>query len=512
MRVEMNNKDDHQVETNVKESDIEKEQIPSLENLDWRREKISVMDIELDRENPRLNMTKEATNRDIINELFKTAKIEDLIPSILEYGHLYPGENPIVIEEKSKYIVVEGNRRVCSLQCIINTELVPIEKRQRIKEMIESSNIDISSLAKIEVYVSPRRDDAQRIITARHTKYQILQWPYVTKWRRDYNSFIKYKTVEEVANHLVEDIKDIKKNLKNYSLLRYVWDMPCWDLYEREGLKRNDLEGSALEWHMSSLENILEIDFDKDYNIKSRLKDEKFNYVLEKFIRSLYLNGEPKVDTRVKTDAFKGILNLWMQEYENTHKNPTQGGHEEDNRSNIPKKEGDPNGRGSTTSLGSKEDKRKTKGKRPEIFFGSLNREIKVHDPRLIRLTYELSKNDMKDRPATGIILARALIESSLLFRIKQKNLTEKLKQENKGLSIEDIRMYKVVDFCIKHIEDLFLDHKKAEQSLRTVQSDHLRYMNSIVHSSWLDPTADKVAAIAGDSRELLRVILTDSP
>lgn len=151
------------------------------------------------------------------------------------------------------------------------------------------------------------------------------------------------------------------------------------------------------------------------------------------------------------------------------------------------------------------------KGKKPEKYFASLWKSITVDDNRLNRLTYELSKNDMKDRPASGILLTRSLIESALLYRIDKWGLTQALKDKNAGRAPADIKMNKVVQFCIDNVETLFSDSKNAMRSLQQIQSEHLNYMNSIVHNSWQDPTAGQIEKIAGNVRELLRTILTNS-
>ena len=52
---------------------------------------------------------------------------------------------------------------------------------------------------------------------------------------------------------------------------------------------------------------------------------------------------------------------------------------------------------------------------------------------------------------------------------------------------------------------------EKAMMKLEELTSSRLDYLNSIVHGSWLDPTPEKIRGIAGDMRELLRVILGDT-
>ena len=172
-----------------------------------------------------------------------------------------------------------------------------------------------------------------------------------------------------------------------------------------------------------------------------------------------------------------------------------------------------PNGKGNDTENGGSEKAktRKPRGGPPEHYFTSLYKDITVSDQRLIRLTYELANNNMKDRPAAGTLLIRALIESSIIYRIKKYKLDNDLKRSYQK-DIPDIKLSEILAFAIRHSADLFKDGKNAKKSLEKVQSDHRDYLNSIVHGSWLDPNAGEIERIAGTTRELLRTILTDAP
>ncbi len=486
------------------------DEIPESGKKSWKRIKIDVNEIELDNENPRLNLSNNATKTEIISALFEESKIDGLINSILEKKGLFPGEDIIVIKESDKYKVIEGNRRVCSLQCILNAEFIPKEKREEIKEMIKNSETKPEDLKEVEVVISPSRDDAQIIITARHTKYQIEKWNYVPKWRRDYNAFKKLNSIEAVCKYLGEDYEDVKKYLRNYSFLQYVLQMTCWTKSEREILSKNDLEGSLIEWHMHAILDIFIIKFTEEFELKTEIPNKKLDFVLENLIRSFYLNGKPKINTRTDKQTFRGTLNEWMKEWDN--KNKDNGNNPKGEPTNGERKTSNEDGDSKikTPPKNNPKDINK-KGRKPEKYFSSLYKSITVDDNRLIRLTYELSKNDMKDRPATGVLLARSLIESSLLYRIDKWGLTQALRNENKKKSPEEIRMNRVIQFCINHVQELFSDSNNARISLQKIQSEHLNYMNSIVHNSWQDPSAGEVEKIAGNARELLRTILTKS-
>ena len=117
----------------------------------------------------------------------------------------------------------------------------------------------------------------------------------------------------------------------------------------------------------------------------------------------------------------------------------------------------------------------------------------------------------MKSRPASGVLLARALIESALFYRIKYKKMDDKLKNTYKK-DINYINLQELLTFSINNVNTLFQDHSKSLEVLKKIQSEHRPYMNSIVHGDWIDQTTEEIKRIAGTTRELLRTILTDSP
>ena len=121
--------------------DIESSEAP--ENLNGNGEKINIntMEIKLDDNNPRLNLKADASQNDIRQSLFEQEDIMGLIDSIVENGGLFPGENIIVLKTVNYYKVLEGNRRVCSLQCMIDPELAPSEYRDTIKNLLKDFDI-----------------------------------------------------------------------------------------------------------------------------------------------------------------------------------------------------------------------------------------------------------------------------------------------------------------------------------------------------------------------------------
>ena len=508
------------MEEGVKDINTQDE-LPKAGNKDWHVIKIDVNEIQLDNENPRLNINSNASKTDIIEALFEDASIDKLINSILEYNGLYPGESIILINENDKYKVIEGNRRVCSLQCILNPDLIPKEKREEIKAMIRNSEIKPDNLKTVEAVISPNRADAQQIITARHTQYQIEKWNYIQKWRRDYKAFEQTGSFDAACEYVKEDPDIVRKYLKNYSFLLYVWDMPCWTKEEREVLSKNDLEGSLLEWHMSSIQDILKIKFDKDFKLTSDLENKKFNFVVEKLIRSFYLNGYPKLNTRTDKSTFKNQLYQWMQEY-NNNKNENSNNSTNPN-SNNSKKSNSENGSDKTINKKTTVTKDGKKAERHPAYFKKLRVSENLSDTKLEHIVSEIEEIQVKKFPLSTLLLTRALIENSLIYRLRDKNMWDKFmeylkKYPSKGGTIKDrtgiFTLDDTIKYCINNINYLFSDvrdatlAKKALTTLQDKNSGIRKYLNDMVHESFETPSADHVQLIADDIRMLLEKIL----
>ena len=479
-------------------------ELPDGDGKDWPIVAVKVSDILLDSGNPRLNLPTNAVQAEIRRVLFKSEKIIKLIESIFDNSGLFPGENIIVMKEASKYRVLEGNRRVCSIQCILDPNLAPAEYREDIQDLKQNSSLDLGKLENLNVLVSPDWESAQPIITARHSQYQIEKWSYLSKWRRDYSEFLKLRDTKKVAQTLGEDESEVIGNLKKYSFVRYILDIPSWRNEEMQRLSDNDLPVSILSWHMSQeLIATLGISFSGEYDIETSIEPKKLEYVIVQFTKHAFLGIEPKITTRTKKEDVNELFQKWIKEFEEIPK-ISPGGQGSNN--------GGTNGKGQENGGTKKGGKsfNKHHGGPPERYFRSLDRDITVNDQRLKRLTYELAYNDMKDRPAAASLLLRALIESALFYRIDKYHLTQDLSREY-SKSINDIKLSELLAFAIKHSTDLFKDGKNAKKSLEKIQSDHRDYLNSIVHGSLFDPNAGEIERIAGTTRELLRTILTES-
>ncbi len=136
----------------------------------WPRKSLKVDDIWLDTKNIRLddNLT---TQQEVINDLFVNEKAFEIVISIIENG-FFPDEPPVVIKENNKYVVIDGNRRVVALKAIQKPRIVPAQFTKKIINL--TSNI--IPLTTIDVHIARSREDAEKYLSAKHTKNTRRQW------------------------------------------------------------------------------------------------------------------------------------------------------------------------------------------------------------------------------------------------------------------------------------------------------------------------------------------------
>ena len=132
--------------------------------------RIHLSQLFLDSENPRHDTIE--NQRDIIEMLVKTEKIDKLAKDIAEQGTLSPLESVGVIplqESGDEYVVVEGNRRVCACMLLHNPDLCSKKKFRKKFEELSKKN-SIPNILECKIFSS--RDDADHWIQLRHEGQQ----------------------------------------------------------------------------------------------------------------------------------------------------------------------------------------------------------------------------------------------------------------------------------------------------------------------------------------------------
>lgn len=196
----------------------------------YAREQIKLEDILLDVDNPRFASYFErigkdkanATQQDIIDYLKKYESINVLSERIKDVKGLHPTELIACLKTGDKYVVLEGNRRVCACKELYNEYY---KSPDEVKF--------VNNIAKLEVVVYETRELAQSYISDKHID-GVKKWESIEKSCYYYRMFQEKRLlngtvpadeiVESIANQTVSKKNDVRDCIIKYGFYMSVYE------------------------------------------------------------------------------------------------------------------------------------------------------------------------------------------------------------------------------------------------------------------------------------------------
>jgi RHS repeat-associated protein len=127
----------------------------------WQTQNLDVLKIQLDRENPRVEIPAKATQAEIRLLLLQHEDVVDLAKDIIASAGLMAGEQIIVAKEGGKHVVLEGNLSTCACQLLVKPSLIPNEYKGKFPSV---GSTDLKNRLKtIPSAIAPNRDAAGNI-------------------------------------------------------------------------------------------------------------------------------------------------------------------------------------------------------------------------------------------------------------------------------------------------------------------------------------------------------------
>lgn len=267
----------------------------------WKKNhvQINIGELDLDLKNPRTDTgQKNITEGGIIKELLGE-NVLDLSKDVAENGYLAVS-TLMVVEEKNKKIVIDGNRRLLATKILhdpsIIKKYVSSARFKNIEKMAKEKVEDVSTLTAI---IYPKRKDAEHEMAILHlTGIAIQQW----KPLRQYRYFQKRLNDDDLSiEGLSELIKipksTIKKGIKTYQLYEIAREMlpdiknvDNESIYTDRNFKTDKFQRTILN---EEGERFLGYSF-SDEDQKISIKNEKtFKERLEKILIELYNPDSP---------------------------------------------------------------------------------------------------------------------------------------------------------------------------------------------------------------------------
>lgn len=251
----------------------------------WERRRLTTKQIRLDPHNPRLPLAATDLRQDKIRDYLVTHEDVTGIAKKISVDGFIPFEPIFVVKDGAYFYVVEGNRRICSLQLLLNPEKAPATRQHIFKKYARS--VDISSIEKVSVYIAADRASVRKIIYSRHAKSGMKEWGRQQKNRFVANEVILGKTIEEIAKDFEESTSDI------YTA---VLELLLQEMFADVGLS-TEVEEVALspEFNLSTLSRIVNTEKFKTWTgiqiqgakLTAALSEKRFKAILNKIVTDL---------------------------------------------------------------------------------------------------------------------------------------------------------------------------------------------------------------------------------
>lgn len=184
---------------------------------------ISPLDLLLDDENPRFVVLSSREQADIRKYLVTYEDVCTLAVGINNYGGILLGERVVALKRGENYVVIEGNRRTCALQLLLNPALIPDGFRHRIP--VTSDRL-IETCQTIEVDLVPTREAALELMTKRHIE-GVKQWKPLAKKQFSASNYAAGRTVSNLS--LITGMKEseIKADIRDYKFFLAAYTTYC---------------------------------------------------------------------------------------------------------------------------------------------------------------------------------------------------------------------------------------------------------------------------------------------
>lgn len=252
---------------------------------------ISPDELSFDWSNPRIaefNISPKANDDEIISILWQAMGVEEIVLSIKASG-FFENEPLIGTKEKGRNIIIEGNRRLAAVKCILHPEYADVIGFN--KNALSVSTDVAKTLQEIPVIFVEERKDAWKFIGFKHINGP-AKWgsyakaQYISQIRNEFGI-----SLEEIASQIGDTNKTVQKLYQGLQVIEQAENINRFD--------RRDIQAPRL--YFSHLYTGLNYEGFKDYLSLKDIPEDKKNPVPEDKYNNLediltWLYGSKKKD------------------------------------------------------------------------------------------------------------------------------------------------------------------------------------------------------------------------
>lgn len=256
----------------------------------YTTKELKLDELYLDEKNPRFIVPPNPTQQSIVDYLIENEEVEQLASDIAKSGGLYAGERIIVTEERGRWIVLEGNRRICACKILMNPQLLVNKRLASVDKIKLLMNNELGqTLSVVTADVMKNRLDAQSSLAAKHID-GIKKWSTISKHKFFALEFDAGKSIEEISMITGVSLPKIRTGLKEYRMIDYVLKLPFWTESERvDYLNLQEIKTTRLTRLFSAkpsqegsqrLREIIDLNYDGNYHLTTSIAKELFDQIL----------------------------------------------------------------------------------------------------------------------------------------------------------------------------------------------------------------------------------------
>ena len=194
-------------------------------------QKVDILKLKLDAENPRFASSilvkengKKISQDEIRKHLLKYSNVIELANRIKGVGELHGGELISCCRTdgiENEYIVLEGNRRACACQLLLNRDLIPPEYKNKIPTIEEDVKENIRH---VQITLYSDRNSIQAYLSDRHIN-SVKTWSPLEKNNFYMNLFQQYGDIESIQKHTPDKETKIAEAIKKYKFFMDIFNL-----------------------------------------------------------------------------------------------------------------------------------------------------------------------------------------------------------------------------------------------------------------------------------------------
>lgn len=498
----------------------------ALTRTKWERISVDPRQILLDEENPRMPGITPGQSRDqgaLKGHIIRSQKFLGLCESITNFGGMYPFENVILFSQNGSLIALEGNRRICACQILLEPNKHDLEPRT-LAAIPRASDSVLKNLENIDAFLVDSREAGAALLAHLHSfpRFARETWHTLNRMNFIHNGLSTGASTKELAELFAveeKDILELSQNSKILSTFRYSLD---WNeehkIYLFEQPEDRDFESflhivnsPAVKKHFG------QPFFDEHYHLNKEGHpdiSEKLMLIAKHTLLANFLGSS--IVHKKHESVEKYLEQVWPLSTD--HNADTSDLFSEDFASR-PIVTISPINTPDTTFIDSQDTEAKTQdGKSADRrvapyyhdeLFGKFECK-REDDDRLMEICRELKRlSNMPDGirhfSIAFCLLLRALLEWSLIYHLEHSG-----DHKTKGQNGRYLPLKQIVKYCQNQGQGTFNSGPVLEK-LEIIRSKWLDELHLITHSNAGNRSEQRIKDMVGDIKPVLRHILNEA-